>query len=444
MALAYHNPPTVGKTFAAYRPIVFEIIDNTAGFPLLIPVVYLDIYIDGVYYKSMSSTSPRTEVISGSAKRIWQFDIQDAFQEFLRSELPPLATAFLSVDPLAAKSFFVKFRPAYVILDVVVPDGPIPIQGNYDSPPVAGSGIQSSTYCAVNSTLQHEDLQDLLLHLAAFRVPGTVSASVDAYPLTHRPTDGSLQTGRDQFGFFPLLFPLNSVFGANNSANTVTLFMDWQEAGNPAVLFRNTAPVPLFTVYTAPFGLNIPVGLGNLDLVAWSGGSTPNASKIYRYRVYLREDSLNSIFWQSGWMDCSKKCSAARLHFLNEAGGFDFVNFQTKDESLKTLSSGYQKPLPKTGLKRSDYGDQRFGIVSNEKVIVSTVAYNETAQSWLAESLDSPRVYSEQLSQGDAYAEAISVKISDGEFSLLKSEERYEYPFSVEYFFSNQNIRQRG
>src|SRR4051812_39242800 len=95
MALLYYNAQPTGKLFAAYRPIVVEVRDGTAEFGTVvaIPIVYLDIYISGVYYKSLSATSSRLVEFFGVGtyfRRVWTFDLQDAMQEYLRSEPAPL------------------------------------------------------------------------------------------------------------------------------------------------------------------------------------------------------------------------------------------------------------------------------------------------------------------------------------------------------------------
>ena len=452
-SLQYYNPPAAGARFAAYRPIVFEVVDNysTFGTASNIPVVYLDIYINGSYYKTLSATSSRQQIFYGGFysayyRPVWTFDLQDAMQEYLRSEPAVLSSTTFDTAAASICTFYTKLRGSSIsTTGFTVPDGPVPVQGNFDAAPVAGGGIQGVTYMAVNATLQHEDAQDLTAHLTAYKYPGVISGNINALPLTHRPTNGKYLCAVNQYDQFPLLFPYNSLLGGNTTTAQPQFIMDWQERGSSTTYFRTTGPLSIFAFSTAPFIFNVPAGFANLQaLNYWAAGSaTPDLNKITQYRVYLK--IANDIFWQTGWIKIDR-CSGngARLHFLNSAGGYDAVNFMERQEVLTTKSAGYQKGLPRTGLQRRDFGQQRFNVQSNEKVTLRTTSYDETCQPWLMELLDSPRVYLETQSQGDAAPDLIPVVILDGDFTKQKFEDRFEYLLEVTYQLSNENIRQRG
>ena len=117
-SLQYYNPPAAGARFAAYRPVVFEVVDNysTFGTASNIPVVYLDIYINGSYYKTLSATSSRQQIFYGGFysayyRPVWTFDLQDAMQEYLRSE--PAVLSSTTFDTAAAS--ICTFSPSFAV-----------------------------------------------------------------------------------------------------------------------------------------------------------------------------------------------------------------------------------------------------------------------------------------------------------------------------------------
>lgn len=169
------SQPAADSLNAAYRPIVFRVsaTATSGGTP---PVVYCDIYVNDIYYKSQQKTQ------SGAGG--WQFDIQDACQEVLKSfiagnggtNIIPANTVFTTV--------FCKFRSSGFDADgFITPEDTPPVQGTGSTAPTAGTGTSSNTFYVVNSTLQHDQNQDLASHLAAYK---TGSWDASTWPLTHR------------------------------------------------------------------------------------------------------------------------------------------------------------------------------------------------------------------------------------------------------------------
>ncbi|MVT11374.1 hypothetical protein [Chitinophaga tropicalis] len=196
MITAITVQPTSNSLHAAYRPIVFQ-VTAVSLFDTFIqpPVVYCDIYFGGVYYKTVSKTIP---LASGE----WQFDIQDAAQEYLRKYLAPNAgTEFYQATPAMTKSFC-RFRASGINTNgFVVPEGLIPVQGTGSQPPVNGGGTESNSFYIVNATLQHEDNQNLAAHLNTYK-NGTWSAQ--AWPLTHRPQPYPI--GLSESDYYPIAY----------------------------------------------------------------------------------------------------------------------------------------------------------------------------------------------------------------------------------------------
>jgi len=178
--------PAAGRLMAAYRPIIIsaDVTDNP-------PVVYCDVYIEGQYYKTFSKTQAP-----------FQFDIQDALQEYILKYVPANGGSSILQDLL--HGVFVRIRSSTIDSNGFInPDVPVPIQGNPSTP---GGGTESNSFFVVNATLQHEDNQDLETHLSYFK-NGTWNNS--AWPLTHRPS--SYKICNNDSDYFPIILKTGTV-----------------------------------------------------------------------------------------------------------------------------------------------------------------------------------------------------------------------------------------
>ncbi|MCZ2085373.1 MAG: hypothetical protein LC112_13985 [Flavobacteriales bacterium] len=164
--ITINNQPATNKLVAAYRPIL---IDTTiTGNP---PVTYCDVYILGQFYKTISKTQPP-----------FVFDIQDAVQEYIQKVLPVNGGSSILNNVL--HQTYCKIRSSQLDPNgFIQPDGPVPVQATGTNPPIAGGGTQTNTFFVVNAVLQHEDNQDLEVHLNSFK-QGTWANNM--YPLSHR------------------------------------------------------------------------------------------------------------------------------------------------------------------------------------------------------------------------------------------------------------------
>lgn len=192
--------PAADSVYAAYRPVVLSVTatDNTAGGGPRPPVVYCDIYFNGIFYKTLSKTQYN---ILGGSNSTWDFDIQDAAQEFLRKFISAIAESnVIEATPMVCAALC-KFRcSGYDANGFILADGTPPVQATSSSDPVAGTGTESNTFYIVNATLQHRDSQDLATHLTAFK---NRTWTADALPLTHRPNGYALAPGDSDM--FPVL-----------------------------------------------------------------------------------------------------------------------------------------------------------------------------------------------------------------------------------------------
>lgn len=184
MTITVANQPAADSVKAAYRSILFDLsLDVDA------PVVYCDIYFNGVYYKSLSTTTP------GLAK---QFDILDACQEFLTKFLAANGASTIAGAPPVFLSCFCRFRGSSFNSDGTIDiEATEPVQGTGGTPPIAGTGVESNTFIVLNASLQHEDNQDLLTHASNFK---TGMWDTLAWPLSHR-KNGYKVIGSDYFPF---------------------------------------------------------------------------------------------------------------------------------------------------------------------------------------------------------------------------------------------------
>lgn len=173
------SQPSANSLNAAYRPIVF-VVSATATGGGVPPVVYCDIYVNDIYYKSQEKTK--------ASAAGWQFDIQDACQEVLKNFIAANGGSTIITASTIFATVSCKFRSSGFDADgFITPEDTAPVQGTGSVSPVSGTGTASNTFFVVNSTLQHDQNQDFEAHMNSYK-QGTWNANT--FPLTHR---GSLQ-----------------------------------------------------------------------------------------------------------------------------------------------------------------------------------------------------------------------------------------------------------
>jgi hypothetical protein len=197
---AIPNQPGTNSIQAAYRPIVIITRASAEDGVPLPPVVYCDIYFGGVFYKTLSKTQSN---IVNAEDSDWQFDLQDAAQEYLKKYLGINGgSALLSALPVMTKCYCRLRSSNWDANGFILPDGVAPIQATGSTPAVSGTGLPTNDFFILNATLQHEDNQDLATHLNAFK---TRTWNGNSYPLTHRP-DGYHISMTDS-DYFPVMIP---------------------------------------------------------------------------------------------------------------------------------------------------------------------------------------------------------------------------------------------
>jgi hypothetical protein len=175
--------PEASEVKAAYRPISFIVRANRTDASPLPPVVYCDIYVAGVFYKTQEKTQC---VALNATDSDWKFDIQDACQEVLKKILSANGNTLITSVPEAMKAIYCKFRSSgFDGNGFITSEGTRPTQQTGRVASVGGTGTQSNTFFAVNSVLQHESNQTLSTHLNSHKKNGTWASAT--FPLTHRP-----------------------------------------------------------------------------------------------------------------------------------------------------------------------------------------------------------------------------------------------------------------
>lgn len=187
------------KISAAYRPIVFDVeITNNP------PVAYCDIYFDGIYYKTLSKTFPYT-------LNIYRFDISDACQEYLSSDLPPINGNNQNMPENHFLQCYCKFRSSSINGDgFIQQQEPIPVQATKTNSASEGGGLQSQSFFVINAVLQHKNNQNIVTHLKSFHNYGN-----EVLVLSHRPENYKICKNNSDF--------LSVFTGANLNCIKVTV-----------------------------------------------------------------------------------------------------------------------------------------------------------------------------------------------------------------------------
>lgn len=479
MAVIWDSDGYFNKIIPAYNPIPYLVQDDgTSGLGGVPPLMYADVYFDGLYYKTLTSTSPL--FITGIMS-YWLFDIAGICQEYLNTRTPDITSnnyqqTFGSSKYFGASLAFVKFRNSTVdAYGVITPGGTPPVQGTVDTPPVPGDGWVSDTFMVVNGALQVTDLIDLENMVKKFRVTGTFlqSPGSPAYPqnvdTNYRVYGLSyLKNGNSYFndyGQLPVIFCRHCFLGAS-STNVSICLMILNRAGT--VLYMNNLGSVVLNDYSIYY---IPVGIKNL--LAMFPGAAGSFATGYYYRVGLFDPALvgaNKFVYASpkyfiqkydGQIPPVQPLVAAantpkhtRLWFQNYLGHYDQLNFIEREETLKVSSLPTEMPLSSLiGFSTSGSpGDYQSGrslrsmarndVRSNENNVVSG-CFQEIDIPFIKQLMASAKVFIEFLSpeggETPPVAMLLPVTIVDGEYSTLTFEDRYEYRISIKYTMSHEN-----
>jgi hypothetical protein len=417
--------PAVNALKAAYRPIMLKTVaTRTDGNPVP-PVVYCDIYIGGIFYKTLSKTQYSSVSVGDSE---WTFDISDALQEVLSYTIPLYGESLIKLLPNNFRQVYVKFRSSgFDAAGFILPEGTSPVQGTGGNPPVAGTGTQSNTFYVINSTLQHTESQDLATHLNSLK---SLTWANHTYPLTHRPKDYLLCFSDNDY--YPIIYMGDDglkgirITYTYDGMNFVTLTHNYDVSELPNIQVKGL--------------YNIPNGLLNLSTLF-----PVDFNYVKKYNIEVLD--VNDVI-VAGWentIGCCCNSDLVRIHFLNYLGTFDAINFDKPKILHEASASEYVKSL-KSPLLPTDSGSERFGVKANDTYEARNKCYKEADMNWVQELIDSPKVFSEYIPPPGAPITNYfyPIVMLNGKLEKQKNDREFIYDFIVQFKLSNDFITIRN
>lgn len=263
--------PAANSLNAAYTPVILRVQATGSSNEPVPPVVYCDVYIDSVFYKTLSKTQ---YIQLNDDNSEWQFDIQDALQEVLMKHLAANgASAIVKATNLIA-TVNCKFRSSGLDNDgFIVSEYTTPVQATGGNPAVAGDGYASSTFFALNTALQQDDNPNLATHLNSFKQGLWQS---NAYPLTHRPKRYFI--GRDDSDYFPF------VYTGNNIVSCIKLTLKKKDGTVQSFTSCEALPACTISVRNISISRDAPSGTGYYNASFILSGGAPDHYKV-EYRL---------------------------------------------------------------------------------------------------------------------------------------------------------------
>lgn len=453
------SQPATDSIQAVYRPIVFKVKAFATGSditaPVMPPIVFCDIYFltgypigtnigtsigvavpTAIYYRTLSKTK-------AGPNYIFAFDIQDACQEVLSKEMPAFLSGEMFIPRFAHNTVQCKFRSSGVDgSGFTTPEGTAPVQPTDDTNEGDGDGTTSNQFYILNTTLRHEQNQNLADHLNAYKY-GTWKNGY--YPLSHRPNKYYLSINdNDHFPFFyPKGVILKKIRLLFRYINQTT---QWAAEMNiPSVWGDPDTDIPDFTfTASADYGgvMYVPSGPRNLQALF----TTLNLIDIAEYSVQILELSGDihhpgDVVMQTPWHVIQQEQSQERfrIRFLNYLGTFDAINFVLASTTHETKSDQTQKPTSYP-LVKSQHSLSRFNVKSNDTWTVKNATYDESKQEWLDELMDSPCAWMEMEGTEGQDPYYLPIVIADQKQVKLKEEDRYVYELTLEFKLSHERI----
>lgn len=416
--IAIRQQPAAASLNAAYRPISFEVeAQATDGGPQP-PMVYCDIYVDGVFYRTVSRSIYTGQL---AASTLYTFDIQDAVQECMDKVIGKNGYGDVLLTIGISRIVSCKFRASAMTGGLIVPELVVPKQGTWNINPLPGTGLSSNSFFVLNATLQHEDEQDLASHLSTLRKG---IWKVDCYPLTHRPN--AQKIGLHDSDYFPMF-----VSGTYENVRLVWKYIGESETRREKRLVTKET-VPGAVVY-------VPTGPKNLNVLFTS----INFMNVAEYFVELLDDQGIIIGTTTTFVPQSCFYDNRRIHFLNALGCIDAITFKLATVEGDIRSDSWQKGLGNS-FSRTSHATQRFNVVSNRSYVAKTVDYNEPDMPWMEELFRTPMAWMEwkgSAFEPDSYT---PIFIKDTKFPSLKEDDRYSYEVSLEFEPSHDFINLRN
>lgn len=420
------SQPTANDIVSVYRPIIFGVnIEDTTP-P---KIVYCDVYVNGIYYRTLSKTQYKRLNVDTSD---WEFDIQDPCQEVLGKHLPAYGGSDVILAGPCTASITVKFRGSTIDADgFLVPEGTVPVQGTGTSSPVSGDGLASNEFYILNVALQHHHNQVLSSHLSAYK-----NGIWDLYtfPMSHRKNNYEIENGSNDY--YPIFYKGSGVI------SKLKLFI--RNIGQ-VTWFNHTADVTVVNeagedVEEPTKGLYyIPNGPKNLASLF----PTINWRNLKEYYVQVLDDTnaviattvVNKMLeWESD--------DNARIYFLNDCGTYDAINFMKPKAQLEDSSSEFQKSV-NYPLKKSDAAINRFNVRGNRSYEVRRYSV-ESEMEWLEECKRSIEAFMDWAGTENQDDDYMAIFIVNGKMDSLKNVADHTYEFILLYKLGNEQFSIRN
>lgn len=448
MAITILTQPAANGIVAAYRPIQFLLnaTQSPTGPAIPTPVIYADIYFDGVYYSSLSVTDYDPLVTWLFSLYLYTIDIQDKVQEYLKSKFVRMyeqgngGKGDMESFDYYSCSIQVKFREGYVDSNGFTQIyGTAPVQGTKTSAPTSGTGTATSnTFYGLNATLTHEDNPDLALHLQEYQDPFQTT-----YGLSHRPNYMSYINKTIGGGKYWICKEDDDYlfWFANGSTPPwlVSVIVKYKN-GTTATVSTPSYPTPTTTpngykVYS--FNAGIPNLRTMFTTIAWDN--------VVEYELFVYY-----VFFQATRQYYYVKQSCCdehkRIFFLNSLGAWDGLNVEYVKEINKTQSENYQavgRTIWDGNTSKAFHSVSRSQPKQNDLYEAQCKDYDEKDMYWIKELLGSPRAYIQWSAPGQPKS-LLPIVIEDMETTTLKTDDRYEYLLTFKFRLSNERITLRN
>lgn len=445
MALVILNQPSDYKLVSAYRPIEYTISWDVLPAPDVERIIYCDIYsieelatvsIPPVFLRTLTATYNYATNIAP----IFQFDIQDVFQEYLQGNQHPYTNTqeMTTRDKnLVNPNFCVavcKFRYAEPNEDgLLTPNLP----QNFSN------GLASNHIIVLNATQQQENDIDLQTYIWSL-MNGNKDSSLD-FLILSKFRDNRIVSEFDYAAYFrsmEIVFPDSDFHIVYNVKRSFKSELDRIAISTipPLVLdYPGIYPIPLGKKFIELFELKVVESEYGAPLVLGEVTSFQFDMVDYFFVELIRKGSGNAAFTTPKMRFA--KCVDVTLRFLNSLGAFDDLHFEKVEIVKSVQSSRYQ--VPSTYPSNISGGGWKYlSVQSNERLTLRSLNYPKQNAEWMAEILDSPQVY--QILPTEGGFKQIPVNILDNDLVIQTMEPEPYFDFTVQMEYANRNIRQRN
>lgn len=409
--------PYADTLCSAYRNTYFKVYTDSPADATL--PVYADIYVGsiagvGTYYKTISSYSIQglSGVLSGDG--MYQFDIQDALQEYIQTYFPELPiTDITSAESTDAESMiwvYVCFRGSAYVGDVLVPEAPIPVQATATTPAVAGGGLQSNSFMVTNSSIIPYYANDILFNVPEYVLsqkrlnplfaPNTRIYSLSNFPIS--PRDGVVASAPDPTVTLPQYrgdyggFPIQIIKWQPD------LLLDdyYRNCDVRLIVGNETGTFGLYPIttsaYIGPGVYYVPFGMKEIEGVIGSSAMDTILNSPYKWygQVAILDLDKGDYAWFSPWFQfMNKVIEETRIAFQNAWGVFEWVSFARSVEGHKSSSSEQYNPIFQnfSSTDARTLGHKRTSIKANDEFEL-TATFSEVQMQWIKELIDSPQI----------------------------------------------------